>query len=176
MIKINKNGLGICFVVDKQEKLTKVLSDGDIRRYLINGFDINSKLNKLSKKCFYTKVGDDLESIQEKIIKYKIIIVLDKNNFVVDYISKNNLNNIPLINTNFNGEEIKYVNDCLDSGWVSSIGNYVKKFEDYFSQKFDFNNSLAVSSGTTGLQLALTALGVGEGDEVILPDLTLQPQ
>lgn len=173
MIKINENGLGICFVVNKEEKLINLLSDGDIRRYLINGLDINSKLNKLSKnKFFYTKVGVDLESIQENIIKYKIIPVLDKNNILVDYISKNNLCNIPLINTKFNGEEIKYVNDCLDSGWVSSIGKYVKKFEDYFSQKFGFNNSLAVSSGTTGLQLALTALGVGEGDEVILPDLT----
>ncbi len=173
MIKINKNGLGICFVVDKEKKLINLLSDGDIRRYLINGLDINSKLNRLPKNnFFYTNVGVELGSIQENIIKYKIIPVLDNNNIVVDYISKNNLYNIPLINTKFNGAEIKYVNDCLDSGWVSSIGKYVKKFEDYFSRKFGFNNSLAVSSGTTGLQLALTALGVGEGDEVILPDLT----
>ena len=43
MIKINKNGLGVCFVVDKDEKLSNFLSDGDIRRYLINGFQ---KVNK----------------------------------------------------------------------------------------------------------------------------------
>jgi dTDP-4-amino-4,6-dideoxygalactose transaminase len=69
--------------------------------------------------------------------------------------------------------EKKYVLDALNSNEISSQGGYIKKFEDLFSKKHKAQYGVACSSGTTALTLALKALGIGEGDEVIVPDFTM---
>jgi perosamine synthetase len=66
----------------------------------------------------------------------------------------------------------RYVVDCLESGWISSVGPYVSRFERAFGTYCGATHALAVSSGTAALHLALAARGVGPGDEVILPALT----
>ena len=68
--------------------------------------------------------------------------------------------------------EKKFVNDAINSGWVSSLGPYINKFEDNFSKYIGCKYSLCTSSGTTALHLALASLGIKEGDEVIIPNLT----
>jgi perosamine synthetase len=79
---------------------------------------------------------------------------------------------IPIYQPTLSGNEKKYVLDCLDSTWISSKGAYLKKFEDEFSKKINVQFATAVSNGTVALHLALLALGIGEGDEVIVPTLT----
>ncbi len=68
--------------------------------------------------------------------------------------------------------ERELVLDAVDSGWVSSIGKYIDEFEAAFARYCGTEFALTVSNGTTGLHLALVALGLGPGDEVIIPDLT----
>jgi perosamine synthetase len=68
--------------------------------------------------------------------------------------------------------EIRYVTDAVTSGWVSSIGPYLARFELEFAKFCGVRHAIAVSNGTVALHLALRALGVGAGDEVIIPDLT----
>lgn len=68
--------------------------------------------------------------------------------------------------------EIDYVTDAVRSGWVSSIGPYIDRFETAFAEFCGARHAIAVSNGTVALHLALHALGIGPGDEVILPDLT----
>jgi perosamine synthetase len=68
--------------------------------------------------------------------------------------------------------EIECVTDAIRSGWVSSIGPYIEKFETGFARYIGVQHEIAVSNGTTSLHLALHALGIGPGDEVIIPDLT----
>jgi perosamine synthetase len=68
--------------------------------------------------------------------------------------------------------EIAYVTDAVRSGWVSSLGPYVERFESAFATFVGCRHAVAVSNGTVGLHLALHALGVGPGDEVVVPDLT----
>ena len=70
------------------------------------------------------------------------------------------------------GNERKYVLDCLDSTWISSIGPYVPAFETEFARFCGVRHAVAVSSGTSALHLALAALGVSAGDEVIVPTVT----
>jgi|TARA_Y100000294_G_scaffold177118_1_gene201512 perosamine synthetase len=70
------------------------------------------------------------------------------------------------------GNEEKYVLDALKSGWISSIGSYVTRFEQEFSSYCLAKYGVTVSNGTAALHLALLALDVGKGDEVVIPDLT----
>lgn len=67
----------------------------------------------------------------------------------------------------------KYVNEALDTGWISSAGSYIDKFEKDFADYIGVNYATTVSNGTTAIHLALDALGVNKGDEVIIPDLTI---
>ncbi len=62
--------------------------------------------------------------------------------------------------------------DAVRSGWVSSIGPYIDRFEEAFAAYLGVRHAVAVSNGTVALHLALHAMGVGPGDEVIVPDLT----
>ena len=79
---------------------------------------------------------------------------------------------IPISQPLIGPREKELVLDALDSGWVSSIGKYIDEFEQKFAHYCGTRFALTVSNGTTGLHLALASLGVGPGDEVIVPDLT----
>ncbi len=70
------------------------------------------------------------------------------------------------------GNEKKYVLDCMDTGWISSAGKYIALFEEAFANYCGVAHGVACSNGTTALHLALSALGVGAGDEVLVPTLT----
>ena len=79
---------------------------------------------------------------------------------------------IPIYQPSLDGNEKKYVNDCLDSTWISSKGKYILLFEKKFSEFIGVSHSASVCNGTVALHLALVTLGVGEGDEVIVPSFT----
>ena len=72
----------------------------------------------------------------------------------------------------FAGNEWHHVKDCIDSGWVSSVGKYVDEFESRIADITGAKHAVAVVNGTTGLHVALHAAGVGAGDEVFVPALT----
>lgn len=79
---------------------------------------------------------------------------------------------IPVTEPAFIGNEKKYVNDCLESSWISSVGKYIELFEEKFAGYLGVNHGVSCSNGTVALHLALLALGIGPGDEVIVPTLT----
>jgi len=71
-----------------------------------------------------------------------------------------------------NGNERKYVDECIDTGWISANGRFIREFEARFAEFCGTKYALACSNGTVALHLALKALGIGPGDEVIMPTLT----
>lgn len=79
---------------------------------------------------------------------------------------------IPVARPNMSGNERKYVNDCLDSSWISSAGYYIEKFESEFAKYVGTKYAISTNNGTTALHLALIALGVKPGDEVLIPTVT----
>ena len=79
---------------------------------------------------------------------------------------------IPIYKPDLSGNEKKYVNDCLDTTWISSQGKYVEQFEQNFAEFLNVKYATTVSNGTVALHLALEALGIGSGDEVIVPTFT----
>ena len=79
---------------------------------------------------------------------------------------------LPVAEPVLEGNEKKYVMEALSSTWISSAGQYITDFETAFAQYCGMDHGVAVSNGTVALHLALAALGIGPGDEVIVPDLT----
>lgn len=70
------------------------------------------------------------------------------------------------------GNEKAYVLDCMESSWISSAGQYVDRFESAFAEFCGVRHAVSCCNGTAALHVALAALGVGPGDEVIVPTLT----
>jgi perosamine synthetase len=81
-------------------------------------------------------------------------------------------NPVPLHAPRFEGNEWTYLKDCLDTGWVSSVGAYVDRFERDLASVFGVSRAVATVNGTAALHIALLAAGVRPGDEVLIPALT----
>ena len=79
---------------------------------------------------------------------------------------------IPLAVPNLEGQEREYLNRCIDTTFISSVGEYVNKLEELTAQKTDAKYGVATSAGTTGLHASLVGCGVEEGEIVIIPTFT----
>lgn len=79
---------------------------------------------------------------------------------------------IPLHEPLLNGNELKYVKDCIERGWISTVGKYVKIFENKIAKYTGAKYAIACINGTSALQISLKIAGVKNGDEVIVPSLT----
>ncbi len=79
---------------------------------------------------------------------------------------------IPVAEPSLGNEELENVIEAVKSGWISSKGKFIPEFEENFAKYCNCKYGVATSNGTTALHLALTALGISKGDEVIVPDLT----
>ncbi len=83
---------------------------------------------------------------------------------------------VPMIPVNqplLDGNEKKYLLECIETGWISSEGPFVAQFEEKFAARVGRRHAIAVCNGTAALDAAVTALGIGPGDEVILPAFTI---
>ena len=80
---------------------------------------------------------------------------------------------IPVCEPMLAGNELKYVTEAVSTGWISSSGKYVTEFENQFAEYCGCKYGIAVCNGTIALHLALIGLGIGKGDEVIVPTFTM---
>ena len=79
---------------------------------------------------------------------------------------------IPLCIPEIRGNEWKYVKECLDTGWVSSVGTYVDRFEQVVAEAAGRKYAVATSNGTSALHVSLVLAGVKPGEEVLVSDMT----
>jgi len=80
---------------------------------------------------------------------------------------------IPVCEPKLDGNELKYVTKCFETSWISSVGENIQKFEEEFAQACGAKYGVSCTSGTAALHLALATLGVGGGDEIIIPTFTM---
>ena len=80
---------------------------------------------------------------------------------------------IPVNQPLLDGNEKNYLNICIDTGWISSEGPFVSEFEQKFAARVGRKHGVAVCNGTAALDVAVEALGIGPGDEVIMPAFTI---
>lgn len=171
---INENTKGAAFIVNDEDKLIGVMTDGDIRRLLIEGHGLSdSIINYVSPNFVYAFLDDGSNNIAQKFNScIRIIPIVNREMRLVDYVEYDKNVHISLAQPQLNGNEYKYLMDAFLSTWISSTGEYVLRFEKNFSSYCGVKYGVATSNGTTALHLALAALGIGKGDEVIVPDLT----
>ena len=174
---INTNTLGIVFMVDEDRKLIGTLTDGDARRDLLSGSTLSDLItadstvfNKLPHYLpFDCKISEIWELFERDL---RCIPLLDESHRVVDYSTRTRIRQIMVLQPDIGEQEISNVLECVTSGWISSQGRFIGLFEKAFSDYLGGGHALAVSNGTVALQLALTTLGIGRGDEVIVPNFT----
>jgi perosamine synthetase len=80
---------------------------------------------------------------------------------------------IPVNEPLLNGNELKYVTECIESGWISSEGPFVEKFENKFSKIVQRNHSISVTNGTAAIDACIEVLNIKKGDEIIMPTFTI---
>lgn len=174
MICINENTKGVAFITNESNQLAGVVTDGDIRRLLLGGYGLNEVIGDHIQNNFaYATIGEEPQRIVERFdYRIKIVPMVDAQMRLVDYVEYNENLHVSLAQPRLNGNEYKYLMDAFFSTWISSTGKYITSFEERFSKYCGVKFGVATSNGTTALHLALAALGIGAGDEVIVPDIT----
>jgi perosamine synthetase len=174
MERLNAGIQGIVLLIDDDGRLTGVMTDGDVRRAILAGASLTS-----SARCHMSRrfvAGQSSRAREENLSllteRCRHVPVLDDEGRPLEILSWAQLWKTALVNPSLSGNEIKYVLDCLTSGWISSAGAYVGRFEKALAELHGSRGAIACSSGTAALHLALLATGIGPGDEVIVPSFT----
>ena len=172
--ELDRTGSGFLVVVDATGKLVGVVTDGDIRRALLRGIAIGEPVSAAMQENYKALSIDAAPEAINAALDTKItfIPVIDAVGRPVDYASVNRHRRYPVMEPVLDGNEMEFVQECIRTGWISSQGRFVALFESMLAKFHDVPHALAVSNGTVALHLALVSLGIGPGDEVIVPDLT----
>ncbi len=173
---VDKGGFGVGLVVDSNNKLLGIVNDYDIRRATLTGRHLEKSIKEfINENPFTINVSVDVDevfSIMQRTSKYQIPVV-DDNNTVVDLITISDfIDSIPLAAPHIGKNEWNYVKKCLDTSFVSSVGQYVETFEHSISDYVGSKYAVATNSGTSALHTALLSLRVNPGDEVLVPALS----
>ena len=173
MVVIDEHAKRISFILENGI-LVGVVTDGDIRRALLNDTKLDEPIDSIMNEDFvFFQVGTDSKKIREKFSKrVRYIPLVDSNGCLVDVADPRGNFRISVLEPSLKGNELSYVTECIETNWISSQGKFVTQFEKVFEAFHPGTHALAVSNGTVALHLALIALGIGPGDEVIVPNIT----
>lgn len=165
---------GVAFVVDEAGVLRGVVTDGDARRAFLAGATLDDPVEpRMTRKFVSGRVGEERSELAQRLDpRVRHLPILDDAGRPVEFLALADRWNLPVMVPSLVGREVEYLMDCLATGWISSQGRYVTRFEDSFRDYHGVDHALCVCNGTAALHLALLALGIGPGDEVIVPDLT----
>ncbi|MDX2239024.1 MAG: aminotransferase class I/II-fold pyridoxal phosphate-dependent enzyme [Hyphomonadaceae bacterium] len=154
-------GFDRAFVVDAQRRLIGVVTIGAIRTRLQAG----EPLDGVSAAALAQEASADgpIAPLEP---------VLDAEGRIIAVRARSDAAFLPVAEPDLRAGEFRRLLDAYLSTWISSTGDYLRAFENDFARRMDMEHGIATANGTVSLHLALVALGVGPGDEVIVPDLT----
>lgn len=174
LVSFDRSALGVVLICDSAGHLEALATEGDVRRALLAGHGFVSPLMAIANR--QPKMGTIAMKREELVAllseKVHCLPVVDDHRRVLDIMFYDNRAQIPIASPLIGERELRYVTDAVLSGWISSQGKYIGKFEQDFASFCGTAHAVVVSNGTVALHLALTAAGVGPADEVIVPALT----
>ncbi len=160
------NGLGTCLVIGDKRRFVGRISLDDIGKAVLDGALLNPTLDQ-HIETFAHRLHND-PSVEKDVLQP----VLDASGKLVGIDIDRSSQHIQVARPDMTHQEFRSILDAFLSSWISSKGPYVDKFEQEFRAFVGTRHGIAVSNGTVALHLALLALNVGPGDEVVVPDLT----
>ncbi len=173
LVIMRNNGRGAAFVVERAGTLIGALTPEIVRRGLMNGGTLEDRVSSIVDTSVPVVSPDsDVQVAFAGGTTLAVLPVVDASGSVVDIASRPGDILLPVAVPDVSHQELAYVSEAILSGWISSIGPYIETFESSFARSIGVKHAVAVSNGTVAIHLALEALGIGEGDEVIVPDLT----
>jgi len=175
MQAIDRGALGTALLIHPETHcFMGLVTDGDLRRALLSGLGLESPVMDVKRPPTKTAcVGMSIEEIASLFSEpVRLVPVLDELERVADLAIFDRRVRLPVAEPSLGEKELSYVTECVLTGWVSSAGKFVTRFEEMFAESCGVECAIATSSGTTALHLALLSLGIGAGDEVIVPSFT----
>ena len=171
---LDRAGTGFLAVVDHEGRLAGAVTDGDIRRALLRGSEIDGSVREaMTADCVALRVEATNAEIHRAVSgSISFVPLLDAERRPVDWAGRRRHHRLPVMEPTLDGNELAYVEEAVQTGWISSQGPFVARFEAMFADLHEAPHALSVSNGTVALHLALVALGIGPGDEVLVPDFT----
>jgi perosamine synthetase len=160
------NGLGTCLVVGDKRHVVGRISLDDIGKAVLEGALLDPRLDQHIERFSHRLHNDS--SVDKDVLRP----VLDASGRLIGVDIDRSSQRIQVARPDMSHREFRSILDAFLSSWISSKGPYVDKFEQEFRAFIGTDHGVAVSNGTVALHLALLALGIGPGDEVIVPDLT----
>lgn len=154
------NGAGVVFVVDRHDRFLGQVALESLRAAILAG----AHLDEGGLAGLISPWVDGPEVVARPL--------LDDAGRLVDVELRRERQFTPVAEPNLSHREFRLLMDAFLSSWISSTGDYLRRFEAGLAARVGLKHGVATSNGTTSLHLALTALGVGPGDEVIVPDFT----
>jgi perosamine synthetase len=155
------NGYGIVFVTNAQGVLLGQATMDAMRQCILKGAHLSD-----------VKMADIMSPAQSDNARATTVPILDERGHVIGVRIRSEKAFLPVAEPDLTHKELRNLLDAYLSTWISSTGEYLTSFEKRFAEIVGMSYGVATSNGTVSLQLALAALGIGEGDEVIVPDLT----
>lgn len=174
--KLDETGQGVLFLVDKDDRFIRTITDGDIRRLLLKDHTLDSTLDQLSEHSSKSlpvsaTIQDAYHLMKEFALDH--IPVLDENNKPVRLIHRRELSSNILLSSPHIGEhEQQYVQEAFATNWVAPLGPNVDSFEKEVAEYINIKSAVALSSGTAAIHLALVLLDVEPGDVVFASSFT----
>lgn len=176
LVAINDNSKGAVVVVDKCNKLVRIITDGDIRRSLLDGADILETLGDTFESVVSVITGKDTNSQLALSImdKHEIdhLVVVDSDSSVIDLLHRKEITPILLSSPHMGVDELKYVGEAFSTNWIAPLGPNVDGFENEIASYTGAKYAAALSSGTAAIHLSLVLLDIKPGDVVLCSTLT----
>ena len=174
MTSLDHSAQGVVFILDDTNIVKGLLTDGDIRRALLTGGGLDDRARNHMNRDFMS--GSTTQNRKDNVAllndRIRSLPVVDQEGRLVDILFWSDLYRLPVMEPELQGNELEYVTDCITSNWISSQGKYVEQFQNAFAEFLNTQYALCVANGTVALHLAMSALGIGQNHEVIVPDLT----
>ena len=173
---LDRSGLGVLLLISGKAKFERTVTDGDLRRLLLEGVSLDQDLVAIpEKRSIVLPENSTRREALAVMQRYTIdhLPVVDTEGRVLDLVERRGIDEQILLSTPHMGEaERDYVEEAFRTNWIAPLGPNVDAFESELADMVGAKHAVALSSGTAAIHLALVLLDVGPGDSVFCSSLT----